>query len=261
MEKNSWVNSNEKMAEPLEFIALIVPDVHGRTFWKEAVSRYPDIPVVFLGDYLDPYRNRIEKISSQFALRNFQEILEYKCLHDDNVTLLLGNHDLHYFSYDADCSRKDLFLAEEIGQLFSKNLSMFRIATWMQTENNQVLFTHAGILSGWWNMRFPSIPPDSCQSICDTLNDEMTRRSFLVQLVMDYSWERGGVMEYGSPVWADVDEFMTNDAVSTLPKEIYQIFGHTQQIENPVFGERYCCLDCRRAFLLTKSGVVVEIDS
>ena len=39
---------------------LIIPDVHGRTFWKYAIQqypieKYPDIKIIFLGDYLDPY--------------------------------------------------------------------------------------------------------------------------------------------------------------------------------------------------------------
>ena len=36
---------------------LVVPDVHGRLFWKEPVKKYINTVdrVVFLGDYLDPY--------------------------------------------------------------------------------------------------------------------------------------------------------------------------------------------------------------
>ena len=33
---------------------LIIPDVHGRDFWKDAANRFPG-NIVFLGDYLDPY--------------------------------------------------------------------------------------------------------------------------------------------------------------------------------------------------------------
>ena len=34
---------------------LIIPDVHGRTFWRDAVEAAGEMPIVFLGDYLDPY--------------------------------------------------------------------------------------------------------------------------------------------------------------------------------------------------------------
>ena len=34
---------------------LIIPDVHGRSFWKKAVETGDYEKVVFLGDYADPY--------------------------------------------------------------------------------------------------------------------------------------------------------------------------------------------------------------
>ena len=36
---------------------LIIPDVHGRSFWKKAIKKHFDEcdHVVFLGDYIDPY--------------------------------------------------------------------------------------------------------------------------------------------------------------------------------------------------------------
>lgn len=46
---------------------LIIPDVHGRDFWKDAANRFPG-DIVFLGDYLDPYP--LEGISSDEAFTN-----------------------------------------------------------------------------------------------------------------------------------------------------------------------------------------------
>ena len=42
---------------------LVVPDEYGRTFWKEPVKNYIDQVdrIVFLGDYLDPYRGEGEE--------------------------------------------------------------------------------------------------------------------------------------------------------------------------------------------------------
>jgi len=31
-------------------ILLIIPDIHGRLFWISATRKYPDLPVIFLGD-------------------------------------------------------------------------------------------------------------------------------------------------------------------------------------------------------------------
>ena len=36
---------------------VIIPDVHGRGFWRKAVSENPGGEFIFLGDYLDPYRD------------------------------------------------------------------------------------------------------------------------------------------------------------------------------------------------------------
>ncbi|MBQ7489604.1 MAG: hypothetical protein IJT51_03695 [Bacteroidales bacterium] len=52
---------------------IIVPDIHGRTFWKKIFDY--DSDVVFLGDYLDPYRS--EGIYPWDALENFTQIIAY----------------------------------------------------------------------------------------------------------------------------------------------------------------------------------------
>ena len=70
---------------------LILPDIHGRKFWKkpcENIDNYDK--VVFLGDYLDPYN--FEFISVEEAIKNFKEIIELKRNNMDKVVLLLGNH-------------------------------------------------------------------------------------------------------------------------------------------------------------------------
>ena len=51
-------------------IILIIPDIHGRLFWISATKKYPDLPVIFLGDYLDPYTYYEEILPSE-ALANF----------------------------------------------------------------------------------------------------------------------------------------------------------------------------------------------
>ena len=45
---------------------LIIPDVHGRLFWKKAVETGDYEKVVFLGDYVDPYE--LEGITDEEAL-------------------------------------------------------------------------------------------------------------------------------------------------------------------------------------------------
>ena len=52
---------------------LIIPDIHGRTFWKDACSKWEG-KVIFLGDYLDPYSD--EGIHFEDAVINFINILD-----------------------------------------------------------------------------------------------------------------------------------------------------------------------------------------
>lgn len=55
---------------------LIIPDVHGRTFWKKALDTGEYEKVIFLGDYVDPYE--FDGITSEVALDNFKSIIAYK---------------------------------------------------------------------------------------------------------------------------------------------------------------------------------------
>ena len=54
-------------------ILLIIPDIHGRLFWISSTRKYPDLPVIFLGDYLDPYTHYEDILPSE-ALERFRRI-------------------------------------------------------------------------------------------------------------------------------------------------------------------------------------------
>ena len=57
---------------------LIIPDIHGRSFWKKAVDENMDKvdKIIFLGDYLDPYP--WENITRKEAISNFDDIIKFK---------------------------------------------------------------------------------------------------------------------------------------------------------------------------------------
>ena len=55
---------------------LILPDIHGRSFWREAVKNLsPDDYAIFLGDYADPYPH--EGISPEEAWINLLDIIVF----------------------------------------------------------------------------------------------------------------------------------------------------------------------------------------
>lgn len=248
---------------------LIIPDVHGRLFWKEAIEQYPNLPVVFLGDYLDPYCNHLEDIKKEDAIDRFLQILEYKHKNPERVTLLLGNHDLHYFC-EIDCSRKDIEHKEAILEIFKTNFMDFKLAEVVEISNRSFLISHAGVLPGWLDLRFENISKKDAKAICNAINECFFEDpEFKVQLVRDISGLRGGTIEFGSPVWADVKEHeatvpFTNELLKdypfALPDNIYQIFGHSQQEKDPIYRPHFCCLDCRRAFILCKDGHIMELE-
>ena len=64
----------------------IIPDVHGRPFWRDAVHTRPDDDFIFLGDYLDPYPD--EGVSREDAFAGLLDIIEFKKRNPDRVTLL-----------------------------------------------------------------------------------------------------------------------------------------------------------------------------
>ena len=82
---------------------LIIPDIHGRSFWEEAINdvtehRREFDEVVFLGDYFDPYPT--EDISECQAIINWERL--YDIFFSSYLTcepvFLIGNHDAHYLN-------------------------------------------------------------------------------------------------------------------------------------------------------------------
>lgn len=229
---------------------LILPDIHGRTFWKEAVAREEFGTVIFLGDYVDPYPR--EGISNETALANFREVIDYAQAHD-NVVMLLGNHDMHYYSRvfrgQAMSSRYWLEKAPELTELFTQHQALFRLA-WERTLNgHRYLFTHSGVNEAWLNANrdlLGTVDADHLNRLLDS--DEG------ILALAQVSWMRGGPDKGGSIVWGDVYELLNN---SPLP-DVYQIFGHSQQRNVPLINDRVACLDVRRPFVLRQGQPGIE---
>lgn len=74
---------------------LIFPDIHSRSFWKEAADKWIG-QIIFLGDYIDPYSFEWPDKSPN-PVDSLLEILNFKDCNQERVTLLLGNHKLSNF--------------------------------------------------------------------------------------------------------------------------------------------------------------------
>lgn len=233
---------------------LVIPDVHGRTFWKEAVKGREDNLIVFLGDYLDPYSH--EGISQEDAFNNFLEILEFKKEHKDNVILLLGNHDCTYAigTHICDC-RANYARMKELSKLFNDNRELFQLAYETYVSDKRFIFSHAGIHRKYAERCFgENVDMDN---IAEMFNDGWRQDTFgILDSLLAVSRYRGGWNNdnEASLVWADIREY------ASTPEDdfAYQIVGHTQ-LEKPVILDNIACLDCHRAFLLI-GGKLCELD-
>lgn len=246
---------------------LIIPDVHGRIFWKKAIELIDIVDkVVFLGDYLDPYSH--ENISKKQAIDNFNEILSFKRNYDNKVILLIGNHDLHYwpqYKRDWGCRRDDTNF-DLISKMFMDNLELFQL-TW---KYDRYLFSHAGVTKGWFDLiTGKSKIGDSTYAelmdikdypiiTLDNLN-ELINLSLGHNLLNMVSRERGGHFIDGSCIWADVYEHTYAEPVDP---NIYQIFGHTMMtpsIYKPLIKSDFAMLDSQHCYMLNvESGDFIE---
>ena len=239
---------------------VIIPDVHGRTFWKKAWDLIDSVDkVVFLGDYLDPYPR--ENISNETALTNFAEILVMKGKYPDKVILLIGNHDLHYLPQYKEWygDRRDNENFDQISKLFTFDL--FQISY----KLDQYLFTHAGVLQGWLDtingkkkIRTTVKITGEKQYDINNLNDILIDNPDYLTMIAE---ERGGRDIYGSCVWADVHEHLYVNWEPPIPN-IYQIFGHTMtypSIKEAYIGPNFAMLDSQNCWLL-ENGEFTKID-
>lgn len=234
---------------------LIVPDVHGRTFWEAPVMEaLGKEHIVFLGDYLDPYP--YEGISEAEAFLRFGGLIALKKEHPDDITLLLGNHDLHYLDGNLLGGRYDFLHGARNRKAFTDRADLFQIAYETQVAGRKYLLTHAGVKWGWIIYNRETLGIKRPEDVAPTLNamwwDEARRKQLLATFA-DIPHSRGGRHLYGSPVWNDLEDM--DDSFEELDG-YYQIFGHSQQKEYPVIGDNFACLDCREAFALTEEGKI-----
>ena len=257
-------------------VYTIIPDVHGRPFWRDAVRDVPDVPVVFLGDYLDPYPH--ERVTWEDAWQGFQDILALKRKYPDRVTLLLGNHEVHYFPqypWSRTSSRYDEEHDSQIREALMSNLELFDLAMAIpRSDGRPFVLTHAGITDQWVDevsrhiernrpelfdyavainnaSRKPAALVDFLNETLHT-SDERLFNHFIWTL-SSISSARGG-RETGSPVWADIDDTTRWDRRSL--RGCIQIVGHTRQpsiyrmYANRFPPQNVYCVDCGRAFTL-----------
>lgn len=220
---------------------LIIPDVHGRDFWKTPCENWDD-RIVFLGDYHDPYGNWVvHEPNMEQSRKNLRELVDFVTARrnnpdKDSTICLLGNHDCHYYTRNLGCRSDDTHFEEIRELLDTLNPQISYELIYNSTEvTNKFLFTHAGVTKDWADWHNLSM---------DGINKISVKDSKILEEV---PYSRGGYSKYGSCLWNSLDDYDREEHIS----EYYQIFGHTWGGRTkPVIKKDYAMLDCGKAFVL-----------
>ena len=236
---------------------IIVPDVHCRNFYKP-VLKITDKPVVFLGDYMDPYH--WEGFSDKEGIENLEEIFDY-AKNNDNVKLLIGNHDCSWIWSRLGWERTQQKYYKDLHKLYRENINLLHPCY----KLNDILFTHAGVCKGWidfMNNRFkhedstfrlnqenivPYIENEFIQELKnDTASDDHWYGGVLNSPIFYVGACRGGNIPYGGPVWSDFEY----DYADPTDWNLTQIFSHTQRDITGSIGQKGngYCVDSRALF-------------
>lgn len=242
---------------------LILPDVHGRSFWKEpCLNKDQFEKIIFLGDYVAPYTH--EGIGNEDAIKIFKEIIDFKKENSDKVVLLLGNHDFSYFDPQICECRTDFENWGKLNKLYFDNIDLFDLAYDIKTEEGRYFFSHAGVRKHWfdtyvrgkwfaWNKE--TLPKadyfnNALHFHCD--NDNFDKIKTALSVYSNFrGWDGDKV---GSMVWSDAREWAGDPEY----QNVTFICGHTQLNSEPFIKDGYADLDCRKAFVLDIENNSIE---
>jgi len=224
---------------------VIIGDVHGRDQWKQIVAQESDADrFVFLGDYFDSF-----DISAVEQMHNFKEIVEFKQTIGEEIIMLIGNHDYHYFPEigDSSTSGYQTRMAPSIKQLVDENRKHLQVAH----RIGKFVFSHAGISSEWLD---DTITDWTEENMVDKINElfkyaplSLDYRSFKMFSATEWAGASGyGNETYQGPMWI-IPKALMEANKKTLCKKIIQVVGHTYQNEidkeGKATGGRYYFVD------------------
>lgn len=97
--------------------------------------------VVLIGDYFDSFMFSIEQ-----QITVFKDLIKLKKLFPNDLTILLGNHDVHYFDNTVKCSGFNKKIKFQIQEIIINNFNLFNVT--YKIPNKNVLVSHSGITIG-----------------------------------------------------------------------------------------------------------------
>lgn len=205
---------------------IAIPDIHGHNFFEDKIRRilkeqYNEIKqVIFLGDYFDDWD---DGMTGKQQIETFGVVIELKEEFPDKITLLLGNHDVHYLYYYRKTLRCSGFQNKHYMKYHSL-LYHHRKEFEMAYSYKNILFTHAGIsrtlisnVTERYGL-FSTEDPDAA-TICKVLNMMFDADS---KEIYYCGKTNGGLDPYDGPLW-----IRPWTLERSLPKGIIQVVGHT----------------------------------
>jgi predicted MPP superfamily phosphohydrolase len=196
---------------------IIIPDIHGRNFWKRVNKRASKI--IFLADYVDSF-----SISAKDQYKNLLEIIAFKKQYPDKVVLLWGNHDVQYLYLDRmeyRCSGYQDKSSTAFSVVFNDNKSLFQ-NLYFDSEQ-QILYSHAGLQNSLYNELESKYGPfTDMQDFVDFVNQYSPKEIFNISKL------NGGFDEYAGIFWTRPVELQRNGY------PIKQVVGHTYQQDRKV---------------------------
>ena len=124
---------------------IIIGDPHGMYgILKQIIDKEDPADFIVLGDYMDSFN-----IYPEDCLEGLKKTLKLK--DDYNITLLIGNHDAHYFNGWPDrCSGYQRSVAKEAAEVFGEALDSGKLRFSFVDESSKTIYTHAGISRTWF---------------------------------------------------------------------------------------------------------------
>ena len=246
---------------------LVVPDVHGESFWRKPVLKYIDQVdrIIFLGDYLDPYKDKFEEYDAEAVFNNMMEIVNLKLENKEKVILLKGNHDFHYSSTRAfllaSASRCDIKNWHRYNKLFIDYEELFKLAYIEDVKGITYLFSHAGLTTYWinkvnakiWKLNDGEISVAD-KDIIDKIN--MLEYDFEGQNMLAIIGKSRSIKgeKSGSILWADIYEHSIPDAPKVYGlNQVYQVFGHTRLEEDIAAFDNLALIDSQQCFIIDEN--------
>lgn len=195
----------------------VIGDLHGKNCWKKLLEGKFDSfdKIIFMGDYSD---DSWVTFSDEEIIDNLKEVIKFKKDHNENIELLIGNHDYQYIVGYPTASRFRKSYAKEMHNIFNDNADIFKI---IHIENDHI-FTHAGITNGWidYIKKKYEIKDINIDNIFDVVNIVYKNDKEDCNIA---SFRRGGMNKFAGILWSDTEDLFDDAWIG-----YNQVVGHNR---------------------------------